>query len=85
MLEDYRAGLTIDRHNDEVDRAAGRRIECPTLALWSTDDDMEQLYGDVVDVWRPWCREVDGYGIKSTHHIAERNPQDLVRALRTFL
>ena len=85
MLEDYRAGVTIDRHNDEVDRAAGRRIECPTLALWSTDDDMEQLYGDVVDVWRPWCREVDGYGIKSTHHIAERNPQDLVRALRTFL
>ena len=85
MLEDYRAGLTIDRHNDEADRAAGRRIECPTLALWSTDDDMEQLYGDVVDVWRPWCREVDGYGIKSTHHIAEHNPQDLVRALRTFL
>ncbi|MEV4263929.1 alpha/beta hydrolase [Kribbella sp. NPDC049584] len=85
MLEDYRAGLTIDRHNDELDRAAGRRIECPTLALWSTDDDMEQLYGDVVDVWRPWCREVDGYGIKSTHHIAERNPHDLIRALRTFL
>ncbi|MFG1907882.1 alpha/beta fold hydrolase [Kribbella sp. NPDC048928] len=85
MLEDYRAGLTVDRRNDEADRAAGRRIECPTLALWSTDDDMEQLYGDVVAVWRPWCRQVEGRGIKSTHHIAERNPEDLVRALRAFL
>ena len=50
MLEEYHAGLTVDRRNDEADRAAGRRIECPTLALWSTDDDMEQIYGDVVAV-----------------------------------
>ncbi|HWD83121.1 MAG TPA: alpha/beta hydrolase [Kribbella sp.] len=85
MLEEYRAGLTVDRRNDEADRAAGRRIECPTLALWSTDDDMEQIYGDVVAVWRPWCRQVEGHGIKSTHHIAERNPEDLVRSLRAFL
>ncbi|GAA1133828.1 alpha/beta hydrolase [Kribbella jejuensis] len=85
MVEDYRAGLTVDRGNDEADRAAGRRIECPTLALWSTDDDMEQIYGDVVAVWRPWCRQVEGHGIKSTHHIAERNPEDLVRSLRDFL
>jgi haloacetate dehalogenase len=85
MLEDYRAGITVDRRNDEADRAAGRRIECPTLALWSTDDDMEQIYGDVVAVWRPWCREVEGHGIKSTHHVAERNPDDLVRSLRAFL
>jgi haloacetate dehalogenase len=85
MLEDYRAGLTVDRRNDEADRVAGRRIECPTLALWSTDDDMEQIYGDVVGVWRPWCREVEGHGIKSSHHVAERNPDDLVRSLRAFL
>jgi haloacetate dehalogenase len=85
MLEDYRAGPTIDRHNDEADRAADRRIECPTLALWSTDDDMGQIYDDIVDVWRPWCQDVKGYGIKSSHHIAERNPQDLVRGLRAFL
>jgi haloacetate dehalogenase len=85
MLEDYRAGLTVDRRNDEADRAAGRRIECPTLALWSTDDDMEQIYGDVVAIWRSWCREVEGHGIKSTHHVAERNPEDLVRSLLAFL
>src|SRR5690242_21883475 len=28
MMEDYRAGLGIDRQHDEADRAAGRRIGC---------------------------------------------------------
>lgn len=85
MLEDYRAGLGVDRSNDAADRAAGRRIECPTLVLWSTDDDMEQLYGDPVAVWRAWCREVEGHSIKSTHHIAEQAPVDLTRSLTHFL
>ena len=34
MCEDYRAGATIDRALDEADRAAGRRIAAPLLALW---------------------------------------------------
>jgi haloacetate dehalogenase len=85
MLEDYRAGLGIDRGNDAADRAAGRRIECPTLILWSTDDDMEQIYGDPVEVWRPWCHKVEGHGIKSTHHIAEQAPANLTQALTDFL
>jgi haloacetate dehalogenase len=33
MLEDYRAGLGPDRAHDEADRAAGRRLACPTLVL----------------------------------------------------
>ena len=33
MLEDYRAGLTVDRADEEADRAAGRRVACPTLVL----------------------------------------------------
>jgi haloacetate dehalogenase len=85
MLEDYRAGLGIDRHNDETDRAAGRRIECPTLVLWSTDDDLEQIYGDPVGVWRPWCRQVEGHGIKSGHHMAEQAPEELAHSLTAFL
>jgi haloacetate dehalogenase len=85
MLEDYRAGLGIDRQNDEADRAAGRKIECPTRVIWSTDDDMEEIYGDVVAVWQPWCRQVDGHGIKSSHHVAEQAPDDLVRSLLDFL
>jgi haloacetate dehalogenase len=33
MMEDYRAGLGIDREHDEADRAAGRRIGPPLLFL----------------------------------------------------
>ena len=33
MMEDYRAGLGIDREHDDADRAAGRRIGCPLLFL----------------------------------------------------
>ena len=31
MMEDYRAGLGVDRTHDEEDRRAGRRVACPTL------------------------------------------------------
>src|ERR1700712_1531904 len=50
MLEDYRAGLGVDRAADDADRAAGRRISCPTLVAWSSQDDLEQLYGDVLAI-----------------------------------
>ena len=86
MVEDYRAGPGIDRRNDEADRAAGRQITCPTMACWSTRDDLEQIYGDPLAVWRPWCKEpVVGHGIDSTHHIAENAPAALVQSLREFL
>ena len=54
MVGDYRAGLEVDRFDEEADRAAGRLVRCPTLFAWSARDDMEELYGDPVAVWRPW-------------------------------
>jgi haloacetate dehalogenase len=81
MLEDYRAGLGKDRADDEADRAAGRRLRCPTLVAWSTRDDMEELYGNPLDVWRPWADDLRGQPIASGHHVAEENPDDLVAAL----
>jgi haloacetate dehalogenase len=83
MLEDYRAGLAVDRAHDDADRAAGSRLACPTLVTWSTRDDMEQLYGNPMDVWRPWARDLRGRAINSGHHVAEENPDDLVAALLT--
>jgi haloacetate dehalogenase len=32
--EDYRAGATIDRADDEADQAAGRKITAPLCVLW---------------------------------------------------
>jgi haloacetate dehalogenase len=85
MCEDYRAGLSIDREHDDADRAAGRRVACPVLMLWATRDDMEQLYGDPVAVWRRWADDVRGAPIDSGHHMAEEAPDQLAAALSDFL
>lgn len=86
MLEDYRSGLHVDRVADEADRAAGRRITCPTLVIWSSRDDMALLYGDPVDVWRPWVvAEPESGVIPSGHHMAEENPDQLAALLGPFL
>lgn len=85
MLEDYRAGMTIDREHEEADRARGHRVSAPLLVLWSLRDDLAQLYGDPLTIWRSWATEVEGRGIDSGHHVAEEAPEDLVAALVPFL
>lgn len=86
MCEDYRAGLTVDRANDDADIASGRTIDAPTLVVWSAHDDMEELYGDPVEVWRQWATNVAGGArMDCGHHIAEEAPEQLVEALRPFL
>jgi haloacetate dehalogenase len=86
MLEDYRASLHVDRHHDEVDRAAGRRIPCPTLVAWSRWDDLETLYGDPAEIWRSWCSgPLTSAVVESGHHMAEENPEQLADLLGDFL
>jgi haloacetate dehalogenase len=85
MLEDYRAGLGVDREHELADRAAGRTVRCPTLFLWSSRDDMETLYGDPLAVWRPWAPDLRGAAVDSGHQMAEDNPEALTTALQGFL
>jgi haloacetate dehalogenase len=85
MLEDYRAGLTLDREHEEADRAAGRRLSMPLLVLWSLRDDIEALYDDPRAIWGAWADDVSGHGIDSGHHVAEEAPEELVEALAVFL
>jgi haloacetate dehalogenase len=84
MLEDYRAGLTVDRQHEETDRAAGRRVGSPLLVLWSERDDIEALYGDPLSIWRTWAGDVRGRGIDSAHHMAEEAPETLAESLGDF-
>jgi haloacetate dehalogenase len=85
MMEDYRAGLGLDRRHDDEDRRAGRRVACPTLVLWATGDDLADLYGDVLAVWRPWATDLRGGPIDSGHHMAEEAPDLLAAELLEFL
>jgi haloacetate dehalogenase len=85
MIEDYRAGLSIDHLHDADDRKAGRRLQCPTMVLWSMRDDLERLYGDVLGVWRPWTTSLRGKGIACGHHMAEEAPEALAAEILAFL
>jgi haloacetate dehalogenase len=85
MCEDYRAGLGIDRNHDDEDRRAGRRLSCPVLALWASKDDLPELYGDVLEIWRNWADDIRGRPLNCGHHIAEEAPDELAMELRAFL
>jgi haloacetate dehalogenase len=85
MCEDYRAGAGIDVEIDAADRAAGRRIACPILALWSRSD--LGRWHDVLAVWRRWAddpRSVTGRALEAGHYLAEEAPDEVVDSLRAF-
>jgi haloacetate dehalogenase len=85
ICEDYRAGATVDREHDDADRGT-RRIECPLLALWSARGALPRLYGDVLDVWRPWVAGGPaGHGLDAGHFLAEDRPEEVADDLRAFL
>lgn len=84
MIEDYRAGLGIDREHDEQDRSAGRKLACPLLVLWSARDDLEELHGDILGIWREWASDIRGRSIDCGHHMAEEAPEELATELAAF-
>ena len=58
----------VDRAHEEADRAAGRKVRCPTLLLVSTDDDLD-IHGNPEAIWRPWAAgELRSRPIHSGHH-----------------
>jgi haloacetate dehalogenase len=85
MLEDYRAGLGVDREHEVEDRRRGRTVTCPTLFLWSSRDDTEELYGDPLAVWSAWAGDLRGERIESGHHMAEENPTAVAAAIAGFV
>lgn len=85
MLEDYRAGLGIDREHDAADRAAGRRIACPVLVMWAAQDDLADLFGDIGTIWRAWAADLTAESLPCGHHMAEDAPQLLAERLIEFI
>jgi pimeloyl-ACP methyl ester carboxylesterase len=62
-----------------------RPVRCPALILWPRRDDLEDLYGDPLGLWRPWASDVRGHGIDSGHHMAEEAPDEVATSLASFL
>jgi haloacetate dehalogenase len=83
ICEDYRAGATCDRRLDDEDRAAGRRIGCPTQVLWGGRGALAAWY-DTLAVWRDWAGDVTGRALDCGHFPVEERPAEVLAALRSF-
>ena len=87
VCEEYRAAATLDREHDAADRGAGRRIECPVLALWSAGGPLDTWYADAggpLALWQAWCREVQGRAIDGGHFFPETRPDETAQVLEAF-
>jgi haloacetate dehalogenase len=82
MCADYRASFHIDRQMDAADRDEGRRIQCPVLVHWGSE---EGAMSDSLNVWRRWADRVEGGPLPSGHFIPEEAPDELLASLRSFL
>ena len=83
VCADYRAAFHLDRPLDAEDRAAGRKIQCPTLVLWG--DQERGPAESPLSVWRRWAADVRGRALVSGHFLPEEAPEALASALLEFL
>jgi haloacetate dehalogenase len=87
ICEEYRAAATLDRQHDEEDRAAGHRIGCPLLALWSAKGGLEKWYSDAggpLGLWREWADNVSGHPMAGGHFFPEEHPEEVATELSVF-
>lgn len=71
--EDYRAGWTRDRENDEADRGK-RRITAPLLVIWGRDYSVAKARP--VETWRAWADDVTGVEVSGGHFQCEEAPAE---------
>jgi haloacetate dehalogenase len=81
--EDYRAGATFDLAADEADKAAGKRIACPTAVFWGEKGIPGEIQGPLA-IWKEWCSSVEGRAIDSGHFLAEEAPDDTAQVILDF-
>jgi haloacetate dehalogenase len=88
ICEEFRAAASLDREHDRADLAAGRRIACPVLALWSAAGALGTWYaqeGGPLAVWAPWARNLHGQALDAGHFFPEEKPRDTAGLLAAFL
>ncbi|MBK6806126.1 MAG: alpha/beta hydrolase [Betaproteobacteria bacterium] len=82
--EDYRAAASIDLEHDAADRAAGRRVRCPLLALWGERGVVHRLFDPMAE-WRAVADDVRGRPLSCGHYLAEEAPDATLADLDAFL
>ena len=84
MCEDHRAGAHCDVDDDRTERAAGRRIACPGLAVFASDGMLTDL-SDPAAFWKPWFDRSMSARIQAGHFVAEEHPLGLLAETLPFL
>jgi haloacetate dehalogenase len=87
ICEEYRAAAGIDREHDRANHAAGNRIACPVLALWSRTGPLGSWYADdggPLEIWRELATDVTGRPVEGGHFFPEEHPEETARALAAF-
>lgn len=84
LCEDYRASATIDLEHDRADRAAGRQIRCPFMALWGAEGVIEQCFDPLAE-WRRLAPHVVGEALPCGHYVPEEAPEQLLAKVMPFL
>ncbi len=82
---DYRAGATLDDEHDRADLAAGRKIACPLLAVWSATLGGRTKSGDLLEIWRQYARDARGLAVDCGHFIPEEAPEAIRAPVADFL
>ncbi len=83
--EDYRACVTSDLAMDESDFAAGRRVDCPLMAIWGARSHTGRVYGDVLKIWQDYASTtITGGSIDCGHYVPEEAPEATLKAFLEF-
>ncbi len=83
MMEDYRAGASIDLEHDRADR--DRPVEAPMLVVWGGRGVVGSRPEDPLTVWRGWAADVRGTAVDAGHFLVEERPAEVLGLLAGFL
>jgi len=84
MCEDYRAAVSEDLEHDANDLAAGRKLACPVLILWSEREQKTRKTAPL-DTWSKWAANVTGRALPGGHLLPEDAPDEVLSSFARFL
>lgn len=84
ICECFRAGISRDVEHDRADRAAGRRIACPTLVFWGELGVVGRHF-DMRQIWNDWAVSAEFAPMPCGHFIPEEEPDSTAEHLLRFL
>jgi haloacetate dehalogenase len=82
MCAEYRTN-GLDASYDRADRADQRRIQCPTLVLWSGKD-APGGQEEPLSIWKHWTDDLSGSALPGGHFLMEESPAATSQQLLTF-